>query len=107
MRALLSAYALAALFCAFGLSTAGAAPFRQGPAAQMTAPSGPIQTQYRCDDRDCRPVRGGYRYDQPRGPYDGRGYAHPYARSRPGQLTPPAGMTRQEYETHRAGSGGG
>ncbi|MDF3062535.1 MAG: hypothetical protein K0S06_2644 [Microvirga sp.] len=105
MRALLPAYALAALFCGFGLSAADAAPFRQGPAPQMTTSPAPMQTQYRCDDRGCRPTRGGYY--QPRGPYDGRGYSHPYARSRPGQLTPPAGMTWQEYEAHRAGSGGG
>jgi hypothetical protein len=41
-------------------------------------------------------------------PYaDGRAFRGRYGRSPPGHPAPPAGMTWQEYEAHRAGSGGG
>ena len=39
--------------------------------------------------------------------YGGRGHPGWDGYSRPGRPTPPAGMTWQEYEAHRAGSGGG
>ena len=87
-------------------------------------------TRSRCDHRGCRPVGGAveylgqapygggyarprdYGYERPPaygyGPPHGYGYGHPHGYGpRPGQYAPPAGMTQQEYEAHRAGSGGG
>ncbi|HEX8664191.1 MAG TPA: hypothetical protein VF744_09200 [Beijerinckiaceae bacterium] len=88
-------------------------------------------TRSRCDHRGCRPVGrvveylgqapygGGYArqrdygYERPPaygyGPSHGYGYGYPrgYGYGRPGQYAPPAGMTQQEYEAYRAGSGGG
>jgi hypothetical protein len=81
-------------------------------------------TQSRCDYRGCRPVGGIVGYVQPQAPYGaparprGYGYEAPPAYgyghqrgygygSRPGQYAPPAGMSQQEYEAYRAGSGGG
>ena len=82
-------------------------------------------TRSRCDYRGCRPIGGVVEYapsgyGRPRG-YDegppaygygyphgyGRGYPRGYGYGRPGQYSPPAGMSQQEYESHRAGSGGG
>jgi hypothetical protein len=48
----------------------------------------------------------GYGYVPPHG----YGYGHHrggYGYGRPGQYSPPAGMTQQKYESHRVGSGGG
>jgi hypothetical protein len=89
-------------------------------------------TRSRCDYRGCRPVGGvveylgqapygggyarprDYGYERPPaygyGPPHGYGYGHPHGYGygpKPGQYAPPAGMTQQEYEAHRAGSGGG
>jgi hypothetical protein len=85
-------------------------------------------TRSLCDSRGCRPVGGvveylgqatrghggprGYGYETPPayGYGSPHGYGYGYQRGygpRPGQYAPPAGMSQQEYEAYRAGSGGG
>ena len=56
--------------------------------------------------------RSNWRRDSDRGwerhgPAYDPSYRERYGRYPPGRPTPPAGMTWQEYEAHRAGSGGG
>jgi hypothetical protein len=113
------ALALVGLLSGSGLCAAEAAPL-PFDAVEAMLPAVSAQAQYACDQRGCWPVRSGYSYGRPRGYGDeghgygyghghghGYGYGYPHARSRPGQLTPPAGMTWQEYEAYRAGSSGG
>ncbi|HEX8164973.1 MAG TPA: hypothetical protein VF601_04200 [Beijerinckiaceae bacterium] len=129
MRKLVIAVALAtcgaALLPASGAQAQGYAPWppppgmsaddyaaRYGHAIQRGR-SGPGYHDPRYQDPRAYPgYRSGWRQDsdwrrERHGPAYDPSYRGRYGRSVPGQPAPPAGMTWQEYEAHRAGSGGG
>ena len=103
MRTLLcSVAALSGLLVGQALAQ-GYEPWR-GP--RREAPAYAQSYQYpSASERDWRGRRSIPRYD----PYATRGAPETrrYGPAVPGHPTPPAGMTWQEYETQRAGSGGG